>query len=593
MLSLGAGERLERQPLDSAPGPARADGGSTDNVRLLHLSPRDASHALQVAASTGEAAARRTAEAVQRLIVDVAMRFISIEPEAIDGAVVYGLSRIAETLQLDRASVWWKAVDDASEDISLHWLNHPSSTLPVPSEIASIPSVASRLEAGEVAWFTRLDQVPHPVDRETFLRHEMRAAAVVPIELPGGVLRLRGVLAVSSSTEREWDSAVIDGLRLVAGLFGQALGRQASLTALQRAVDELRQLRQRLSEEHEQTATNGSAPAVSRPREHRPRDLCTRPQATLEPGTQAVIGQSAAIQQVLEQLQQVAATDSTVLLLGETGTGKELLARHLHLSSARRGRQMVGVNCSAIPSTLMESELFGREKGAFTGALARQIGRFELAHRSTIFLDEIGDLPAEVQVKLLRVLEERQIERLGSPIAIGLDVRIVAATHRNLEKLLADGSFREDLFYRLNVFPVQVPPLRDRAEDIPLLVWRFVDDFSKTFGKRVDAISRESMIALQRYSWPGNIRELRNVVERALIVATGPRLTIALPTSSRPTLRHGGTMAEVEKAHIRSVVESTCWRIRGSGGAAERLGLPPTTLETRMAKLGLARPRSA
>ena len=186
-------------------------------------------------------------------------------------------------------------------------------------------------------------------NRETFLRHEMRAAAVVPIELPGGVLRLRGVLAVSSSAEREWDSAVIDGLRLVAGLFGQALGRQASLTALQRAVDELRQLRQRLSEEHELTATNGNAPAVSRPREQRPRDLCTRPQATLEPGTQAVIGRSPAIQQVLEQLQQVAATDSTVLLLGETGTGKELLARHLHVSSARRGRQMVGVNCSAIP----------------------------------------------------------------------------------------------------------------------------------------------------------------------------------------------------------------------------------------------------
>ena len=237
---------------------------------------------------------------------------------------------------------------------------------------------------------------------------------------------------------------------------------------------------------------------------------------------------------MLEQVRQVAATDSSVLLLGETGTGKELLATHLHELSARRGRLMVRVNCSAIPATLIESELFGREKGAFTGALARQIGRFELADHSTIFLDEIGDLPAEVQVKLLRVLEERQIERLGSPKPIHVDVRIIAATHRNLEQQIAEEAFREDLFYRLNVFPIQVPPLRERVEDIPLLVWRFVDEFTKVFGKRIDQIPRENMAALQRYSWPGNIRELRNVVERAMIVATGPQLTIALPAPSSP-----------------------------------------------------------
>jgi formate hydrogenlyase transcriptional activator len=307
------------------------------------------------------------------------------------------------------------------------------------------------------------------------------------------------------------------------------------------------------------------------------------------PGT--IIGQSAAIRRVLAQIQQVAATDSTVLLLGETGTGKEVLAALLHALSARRGRTMVRVNCSAIPATLMESELFGREKGAFTGAFARQIGRFELADHSTIFLDEIGDLPSEVQVKLLRVLEERQIERLGSPRAIHVDVRIVAATHRNLEQRIADNAFREDLFYRLNVFPIQVPPLRDRAEDIPVLVWRFVDEFSKIFGKRIDAISREDMTALQRYSWPGNIRELRNVVERAMILAKGTQLAVTLPASPGPAGKSTGTLAEVEKEHIRNVVESAGWRIRGAGGAAERLGLPPTTLETRMAKLGLSRPK--
>ena len=236
----------------------------------------------------------------------------------------------------------------------------------------------------------------------------------------------------------------------------------------------------------------------------------------------------------MEQIQQVAATDSTVLLLGETGTGKELFATQIHELGNRHGRAMVRVNCGAIPSTLIESELFGREKGAFTGALARQVGRFELADHSTIFLDEIGDLPSEVQVKLLRVLEERQIERLGSPRPISIDTRIIAATHRNLEQRIADGAFREDLYYRLNVFPIHVPPLRERAEDIPLLVWRFVEEFSKAFGKRIDTIDKDSLTALQQSRWPGNIRELRNVVERAMIVGDrARRLTIAAAAIGR------------------------------------------------------------
>jgi len=308
-------------------------------------------------------------------------------------------------------------------------------------------------------------------------------------------------------------------------------------------------------------------------------------------GGGVIVGQSEPIKRVLSQIEQVAATGSTVLLLGETGTGKELFATRIHDLSARRGRPMVRVNCAAIPATLMESELFGREKGAFTGALARQVGRFELADHSTIFLDEIGDLPADVQVKLLRVLEERQLERLGSPKPIRVDTRIIAATHRNLEARIGDGSFREDLFYRLNVFPIEIPALRERVDDIPLLVWRFVDEFSREFGKRIDAIPRENMLLLQQYSWPGNIRELRNVVERAMIVARGTKLTIALPAPTLTAVRHSVKLTDVEKEHIRTVLESSGWRIRGVGGAAERLGLRPTTLETRMAKLGLIRPR--
>jgi PAS domain S-box-containing protein len=310
----------------------------------------------------------------------------------------------------------------------------------------------------------------------------------------------------------------------------------------------------------------------------------------LERPDDLVVGQGAAAHRVTELIEQVAGTDSTVLLLGETGTGKELCAAQIHERSPRRARAMVRVNCAAIPSTLIESELFGREKGAFTGALARQIGRFEVADHSTIFLDEVGDLPAEVQVKLLRVLEERRFERLGSPRAIPVDTRIIAATHRNLEQLMVSGSFRDDLYYRLNVFPIRVPALRERVEDIPLLVWHFVDRFAKTFGKRIETIGKSNMEALQRYSWPGNIRELRNVVERAMITASGPRLTIPVPETSSAASGRSIRLVDVERTHIRRVLESTRWRIRGVGGAAEQLGLKPTTLETRLAKLGLKRP---
>jgi transcriptional regulator with GAF, ATPase, and Fis domain len=375
----------------------------------------------------------------------------------------------------------------------------------------------------------------------------------------------------------------------------QVLARRANLKALQHASDEVDRLRARLTEE----AVAGH-PDVMPVRPSSVRDLLQaenlylRREARERLGAGIIVGQSATLHRVLEQVRQVAGTDSTVLLLGETGTGKELIATHIHDLSARRGRTMVRVNCAAIPSTLIESELFGREKGAFTGALAKQVGRFELADHSTIFLDEIGDLPPDVQVKLLRVLEERQIERLGSPRTVPVNVRIIAATHRDLEQLIAGDAFRQDLYYRLNVFPIQLPPLRERAEDIPRLVWRFVDEFSKSFGKRIDAISRASMDALQRYPWPGNIRELRNVVERAMIVAVGHHLSVETPARSAASsaIKRSDKLADVEKEHVLNVVENCRWRIRGVDGAAERLGLRPTTLETRMAKLGITRPQA-
>jgi transcriptional regulator with GAF, ATPase, and Fis domain len=304
-----------------------------------------------------------------------------------------------------------------------------------------------------------------------------------------------------------------------------------------------------------------------------------------------IVGRSAAIQVVLRRIEQVARTDATVLLLGETGTGKELFATRLHALSARCGRPMVRVNCAALPSTLVESELFGREKGAFTDAVTRQIGRFEAADHSTIFLDEIGDLPTEVQVKLLRVLEARQVERLGSSRIIRIDARIVAATHCNLTQRIAESTFREDLFYRLNVFPIRVPALRERAEDIPQLVWHFVEECSIGLGKRFETIADENMLELQQYPWPGNIRELRNAVERAMILGRGPRLSIGVPGDTVSSAVNRTTIGDVQREHIRSVLELCDWRVRGAGGAAERLGLKATTLESRMTRFGISRPR--
>jgi PAS domain S-box-containing protein len=304
-----------------------------------------------------------------------------------------------------------------------------------------------------------------------------------------------------------------------------------------------------------------------------------------------IVGQAPALLRVLSQAEKVAPTDSTVLLLGETGTGKELLAGMVHQLSARGQRPLVSVNCAAVPAPLVESELFGREKGAFTGSLSRQVGRFELADGATIFLDEIGELPPEVQSKLLRVLEAKQVERLGNPRPVSVDVRVIAATNRDLEKAVSEGKFRKDLYYRLNVFPIRMPTLRERREDIPLLVWAFVDEFAKLFNKNIQSIEKESLDALQRYSWPGNVRELRNSIERAMIIASGTKLQMPLPAP--PVLSavpEDSRLEEVERKHIVVILERSGWRIRGVNGAAEQLGLKPTTLEARMAKLGIHRP---
>jgi formate hydrogenlyase transcriptional activator len=536
-----------------------------------------------VAAVFASALARKRADAELRaavegriafetLIADLSSRFVNLDSTLIDGAIEDAQRRLVEALDIDRSALF--QVSEAHGALAFtHFWSRPEHVGPDPSfaTVATFPWTAAKLMKGELVSLSSLDELPEEaaVDRRGFETVGTKSNVTVPLIVSGRIIGALTFAAIRH--ERQWPPELLNRLRVVAEVFASALARKRVESELRQTLEENVQLRERLSQEN----------------------VYLRQEVKARAGSQAeVTGRSQAIRQVLELVAQVAPTGATVLLLGETGTGKELIATAIHEQSSRRGCTMVRVNCAAIPVALIESELFGREKGAYTGALARQAGRFELANGSTIFLDEIGELTADVQVKLLRVLQEKQIDRLGGSRSIDLDLRIIAATNRDLDQAVSDGTFREDLYYRLNVFPIHVPPLRERVEDIPTLVWAFVDEFSKTMGKRVESISKEQMAALQRYSWPGNIRELRNVVEHAVIVSNGPRLKIEPPGVRSEKRRYGSTqLADVEREHIRSVLERTGWRIRGHAGAAELLNLKPSTLEGRMEKLGLRRPR--
>ncbi len=361
-------------------------------------------------------------------------------------------------------------------------------------------------------------------------------------------------------------------------VFEDVTERRRARRALELALEEVERLRSKLEAEnvylHEQIAH--AQPA---------REL---------------LGNSPALRGILRQIAQIAKTDSTVLVTGESGTGKELATRAIHEQSARRGKPFVKVNCAAIATQLVESELFGHEKGAFTGATARRIGRFELAHGGTIFLDEVGELPLETQAKLLRVLQEKEVERVGSSRTIRVDVRVVAATNRDLAALVASGRFRLDLYYRLNVVPIELPPLRERPEDIPGLVAAFLRRESRKLGRDLRGLTRESMEALLAYPWPGNVRELENVIERAAILADGPVLRIEPLAAPAPPARPlhelarlpdapAETLAAHERAHILRVLDRTGWKIAGERGAGAALGLHPNTLRSRMKRLGIER----
>jgi transcriptional regulator with GAF, ATPase, and Fis domain len=500
-----------------------------------------------------------------RLIADMAVRCSAASPDDADGVIVEALSEFAAACGLDRCIVY---VPDSEIGMraSHSWA---AAGCPLPpdgvSATEAFPWTMAKVRTGQAIWISDLDEVPDPIDRASIEELGTRSRAVIPLVIHGS---RHGALVFDSLARRSWAPTLVDVLQLAAAVIDQALARQEERIRLEEAMNELRRLRYRTADEN----------------------VILRREVSSLRTDRTIAAESVAVRRVLAQLEQVAPTTATVLLLGETGCGKEVFAQAIHDLSPRAKRPMIRVSCAAIPTALIESELFGRERGAYTGALSRQIGRFELAQGSTIFLDEVGDLSLEVQVKLLRVLQERTIERLGGNQSVKVDVRVIAATNRDLEKAVAAGTFREDLYYRLNVFPIRIPALRERVDDIQSLVWTFIDEFSRAFNKPVESISKESLALLQRYNWPGNVRELRNLIEREMIIATSPHLSISAPRPSFPQKHSTGTrLVDVEVDHIRTVLESCGWRVRGVGGAAERLGIKPTTLESRMARLGIMR----
>ncbi len=512
----------------------------------------------------------------EKLLSEISSSYTNLPASKIDDTIVHGLEQIGKFMGADRCNLSQFSEGLKDNHIIHSWHDMGVCALPAYTADCSrlFPYILRKVSRGESIQFSHPDELPDTaaVDKKHLHRVGHVSHLVVPISIGGGVI---GSLSVDNlRTRRTYSDEFVEQLRRVGEIFANAVARKQKELEIERAFSEIKRLKEQVEADC----------------------IYLREEIALEHNVYNMVGQCDLFKHLLLKLQQISSTNVTVLILGETGTGKELVARAIHGASLRKGRPMVKVNCAALPANLIESELFGHEKGAFTSAMARQVGRFELAHGGTLFLDEIGELPLESQAKLLRVLQEGEFERLGSPRTIRVDVRIIAASNRDLEEEIRNGRFRQDLYYRLNVFPIMVPPLSERKADIPLLVNYFVDKFSKKMGKKIKNIPLDFMNNLQEHHWPGNVRELENVIERAVVNTTGPSLQMldhlppAAPVNKTKTTDVSITpVKQAERELILRALEKTKWRVEGPKGAALQLQLNPSTLRYRMRKLGIAR----
>jgi formate hydrogenlyase transcriptional activator len=516
----------------------------------------------------------------ERLVAELSSELCATDLDDLDALVETILPRIGEAARADAVALIADGVGDAER----RTFRYASAMEGADAETATAVQGPALWEQLEVeAEPLLLERIPADLPQESVtpelleqLRREpVQSAAIIPVSIANERMC---VLTLENREHRPWPAPLVAQLRLCAEVIATGFYRRRQATSL-RALQ--RELERSVSRENEEAPMRQSA--------------FSRAPAHAVDGFNEIVGESRALRAALRQVQEVAATRTTVLLRGETGSGKELFARAIHVRSPRRANAFVVVNCAALPPSLIESELFGHTRGAFTGAVTTRQGRFELAHRGTLFLDEIGDLPLDLQTKLLRVLQEGTFERLGSSQPQKVDVRIVAATHRDLRRMITEGTFREDLYYRLSVFPIRLPPLRERREDIPKLVWHIIQKHQRATHHHIKQVPDKVMDELKRRPWPGNIRELENVIEGAIIHSTDDVLTLldeAGEVEVAPS-EDASTLSAVERTHIQEVLRACGWRINGAGNAAERLGLHPNTLRFRMKKLGIVREHSS
>jgi formate hydrogenlyase transcriptional activator len=515
----------------------------------------------------------------EMLLSDISATYINIAPAEVEKVIRGHLGRLAQFFGTDRCAlyvfdkesdlfrtdeplIWWPEEDNHLFVDLRKWFDEGQRDMH-----AHFRYFFDKWRKGESLEIPSLDVLPPEADemKVFYEKFGVKSALSIPFQVEGSPVA--ALVITDTRRAHRWPRELIPRLRLCGEIFGNALARKQSEETIARAFSEIKELKNRFESDY----------------------LYLREEMAFERGFGDVVGASVSMRRVLSQSRQVASANATTLLLGETGTGKGLIARTIHHLSTRADRPLIQVNCAALSPLLIESELFGHERGAFTGATTRRAGRFELAKGTTLFLDEIGDLPLGLQAKLLRVLQEGEFERVGGIDTLKSDARVIAATNRDLEKEVKEGGFRKDLWYRLSVFPIHIPPLRERIDDIPLLVEWLVSKYGRALGNRFDSVPLKTLKALQRYSWPGNVRELENVIERAVITSPKGHLKIEVPEDSRPVGQVGRPLEQVERDHVLRVLDFTGWVIEGPKGAARSLGLNPATLRSRMKKLNIKR----